>query len=74
MIENGGESMEDYSKLLLEAGGGIYPMQRAEYDHQTGHVLIGLGGTGIDCLKKIKKIGKNSIVFNTIQLYSYKRN
>ena len=55
MIENGGESMEDYSKLLLEAGGGIYPMQRAEYDHQTGHVLIGLGGTGIDCLKKIKK-------------------
>lgn len=53
--------MEDYSKLLLEAGGGIYPMQRAEYDHQTGHVLIGLGGTGIDCLKKIKNMVWQSV-------------
>lgn len=53
--------MEDYSKLLLETGGGIYPMQREECDLHTGHVLIGLGGTGIDCLKKIKNMMRQSV-------------
>lgn len=53
--------MEDYSELLLETGGGIYPMHREECDPHTGHVLIGLGGTGIDCLKKIKNMMRQSV-------------
>lgn len=47
--------MAVYSKLLLSAGGGIVStMQQAEQAKNTASVLIGLGGTGIDCLRTIK--------------------
>ena len=44
-----------YSSLLLERGGGITcPKQLAEQARDTATLLIGLGGTGIDCLRTIK--------------------
>jgi hypothetical protein len=44
-----------YSSLLLERGGGITcPKQLAEQARGTATLLIGLGGTGIDCLRTIK--------------------
>lgn len=47
--------MAVYSKLLLSAGGGIVSAkQQAEQAKDTATVLIGLGGTGIDCLRTIK--------------------
>lgn len=47
--------MAVYSKLLLSAGGGIVStMQQAEQARNTASLLIGLGGTGIDCLRTIK--------------------
>ena len=47
--------MPVYSKLLLSAGGGIVSAkQQAEQEKDTATVLIGLGGTGIDCLRTIK--------------------
>ena len=47
--------MAVYSKLLLSAGGGIIStQQQAEQVGNTATVLIGLGGTGIDCLRTIK--------------------
>ena len=47
--------MAVYSKLLLSAGGGIVSAtQQAEQAKNTATVLIGLGGTGIDCLRTIK--------------------
>lgn len=47
--------MAVYSKLLLSTGGGIISArQQAEQVKSTASVLIGLGGTGIDCIKTIK--------------------
>ena len=47
--------MKVYSKLLLSAGGGIIStQQQANQVGNTATVLIGLGGTGIDCLRTIK--------------------
>ncbi len=47
--------MPVYSKLLLSAGGGIISSrQQAEQVKKTATVLVGLGGTGIDCLRTIK--------------------
>lgn len=47
--------MAVYSKLLLSAGGGIISaQQQADQVGNTATVLIGLGGTGIDCLRTIK--------------------
>ena len=47
--------MAVYSKLLLSTGGGIISTrQQAEQAQNTASVLIGLGGTGIDCLRTIK--------------------
>ena len=44
-----------YSKLLLGAGGGINPIsQLLERDISSAHIIIGLGGTGIKCIRKIK--------------------
>ena len=44
-----------YSKLLLNAGGGIISTkQQAQQAKNTASVLIGLGGTGIDCLRTLK--------------------
>ena len=47
--------MAIYSSLLLSAGGGIIAdSQRAEQVDNTATVLIGLGGTGVDCIRNIK--------------------
>lgn len=41
--------------LSIVAGGGVF-VTNDQADQETGaHVLIGLGGTGIDCLKNVKK-------------------
>lgn len=48
--------MATYSKLLLSTGGGIISQtQQAEQVQNTASVLIGLGGTGVDCIAEIKK-------------------
>ena len=47
--------MAEYQKLLLSAGGGIVSLaQQAEQAENTATLLIGLGGTGVDCLRTIK--------------------
>lgn len=47
--------MAEYSNLLLSKGGGILsPQQQGEQVTYTATILIGLGGTGLDCLKAIK--------------------
>lgn len=47
--------MAVYSKLLLSAGDGIIStIQQAKQAENTASILIGLGGTGIDCIKTIK--------------------
>ena len=47
--------MAEYSKLLLSTGGGIISTkQQAKQVENTASILIGLGGTGIDCIKTIK--------------------
>ncbi|RSX50371.1 tubulin-like doman-containing protein [Bifidobacterium callimiconis] len=50
-----------YDKLLLTTGGGIIDrMQQSEQDG-SAVVAIGLGGTGIDCLRSLKKQMYNRI-------------
>ena len=47
--------MAVYSKLLLSTGGGIISsQQQADQAKNTATVLIGLGGTGVHCLRTIK--------------------
>ncbi len=47
--------MAVYTKLLLSAGGGVVStQQQAQQAENTASILIGLGGTGIDCLRTIK--------------------
>lgn len=47
--------MAVYSNLLLSTGGGIISsQQQAEQAHDTATVLIGLGGTGVHCIRTIK--------------------
>lgn len=47
--------MAVYSKLLLSTGGGIISSpQQAQQAQNTATVLIGLGGTGVDCIRTIK--------------------
>lgn len=47
--------MAVYSKLLLSAGGGIIStQQQADQTPNTATVLIGLGGTGVHCIRTIK--------------------
>lgn len=47
--------MAIYSKLLLSTGGGIISsLQQAEQVTNTASILIGLGGTGVDCIRTIK--------------------
>ena len=47
--------MSVYSRLLLSAGGGIVsPRQQAEQETNVANVLIGLGGTGVECIRTIK--------------------
>lgn len=47
--------MAVYSKLLLSSGGGIVStQQQAKQTQGTATVLIGLGGTGVHCIRTIK--------------------
>lgn len=47
--------MSVYKKLLINTGGGIISKRQQEEQVQnTASILIGLGGTGIDCLRTIK--------------------
>ena len=47
--------MAIYPRLSLRYGGGILShKQQAEQEENTVNILIGLGGTGIDCIKTIK--------------------
>lgn len=47
--------MAVYSKLLLSTGGGIIStQQQAEQTKDTATLLIGLGGTGVHCIRTIK--------------------
>ena len=44
-----------YSNLLLSAGGGIISAgQQAEQVENTVNILVGLGGTGVECIRSIK--------------------
>ena len=47
--------MAVYPKLLLSTGGGIVSSkQQAKQIENTATLLIGLGGTGVDCIRMIK--------------------
>ena len=47
--------MAIYKQLSIASGGGIISTsQQAEQVENTATVLIGLGGTGMDCLRTIK--------------------
>lgn len=47
--------MAVYKRLLLAAGGGIVSsLQQAKQAENTASLLIGLGGTGTDCIRAIK--------------------
>ena len=47
--------MAVYEKLLLSSGGGVISeRQQADQVKNTATLLIGLGGTGVDCLRTIK--------------------
>ena len=47
--------MAVYKKLLLAGGGGIVTSnQQADQVRNTATILIGLGGTGVDCVRTIK--------------------
>ena len=50
-----------YKELLLSAGGGIIDKNRLEEQSDIPTLFIGLGGTGIDCLKEVKKAVYNRI-------------
>ncbi|KIR01554.1 hypothetical protein P261_00368 [Lachnospiraceae bacterium TWA4] len=44
-----------YTQLLLSAGGGIISLnQQADQEPNTATILIGLGGTGVHCLRTVK--------------------
>ena len=54
--------MAIYPRLSLRYGGGIIsPKQQAEQEEDTVNILIGLGGTGLDCLKAIKAAMKERL-------------
>lgn len=44
-----------YPDLSIEHGGGVLPATCRVSHDDAADILIGLGGTGIDCLKEIKK-------------------
>ncbi|NQJ73303.1 hypothetical protein HO539_08415 [Streptococcus suis] len=44
-----------YNKLLLSAGGGIVStVQQADQADNVAQLFIGLGGTGVDCIRNLK--------------------
>ncbi len=46
--------MAVYQKLLLSAGGGIISLAQQAEQSGTANILIGLGGTGVSCLRAVK--------------------
>lgn len=44
-----------YNKLSIAAGGGIIDQYQQAEQEECANVFIGLGGTGISCLKEVKK-------------------
>lgn len=50
-----------YRDLLLSLGGGIIPNSQRVDSNGCANIIIGLGGTGIDCLKEVKKQVYNRI-------------
>lgn len=44
-----------YKKLLIEAGGGIISRSQQSEQAEAATIAIGLGGTGISCLRELKK-------------------
>lgn len=46
--------MAVYQKLLLSAGGGIISLDQQAKQSGTANILIGLGGTGVSCLRTVK--------------------
>ncbi len=44
-----------YKKLSIAAGGGIIDQYQQAEQEECANVFIGLGGTGISCLKEVKK-------------------
>ena len=44
-----------YKSLLLSAGGGIISRDQQAEQRKAATIAIGLGGTGIDCLKTLKR-------------------
>lgn len=51
-----------YKKLLISAGGGIVANSQKAGQNECATIAIGLGGTGIACLRALKKQ-----VYNTLQ-------
>ena len=51
-----------YKSLSIASGGGINPSVQLVDSNDCANIIIGLGGTGIDCLKEVKKQ-----VFNRIK-------
>lgn len=47
--------MATYAQLLLDAGGGVINRATMAKQGEDAHVIIGLGGTGGDCVRQIKK-------------------
>ena len=44
-----------YKKLSIAAGGGIIDQYQQAEQEECANIFIGLGGTGISCLKEVKK-------------------
>ena len=51
-----------YKKLLISAGGGIVANSQKAEQNECATIAIGLGGTGISCLRALKKE-----IYNTLQ-------
>ena len=51
-----------YKKLLLSAGGGIISQNQQSPQAEAATVAIGLGGTGISCLRELKKQVYNELL------------
>ncbi len=44
-----------YNELLLSAGGGFHPRNQFAPQDIDPHIFIGIGGTGLDALRRVKK-------------------
>ena len=51
-----------YKHISLAAGGGIIARNQQAEQEECANIFIGLGGTGIDCLREIKKQVYNRLI------------